>query len=100
MANSDLHKYSVQEALNIQTGGGGADVVLITGGDVTLSTHSYCAITALTECDVDVVSSDTDIWDSATAIIIPKGTTIYGNWTSVLITAGDSAIVYRTYSTD
>ena len=101
MASSNLHKYTVQEALNIQVAGGGADIVVnSSGSNVTLNTHTYCAITALTECDVDVVSTDTDIWDTKTTLIIPIGTTIYGNWSSVTIANGDSAYVHRTFSTD
>ena len=99
MAKSNLHRYSVQEALNIKTGGGGADICAPSGSDLTLSAHSYCAITALTETVATVTSSDTDIWDSG-AMTIPAGTTVYGNWTQVVIADGDKAVVYRIISTD
>ena len=100
MAKSSLHRYTVQDALNIQVGGGGCDVVVASGADVTLNAHNYCAITALTALDVDVTSNDTDIWDSHTTLLVPAGTTIYGNWSSVVIADGDSAVVYRINSTD
>ena len=99
MASSNLHKYTVQEALNIQVAGGGADIVVASGSDVTLNTYTYCAITALTALDVDVVSTDTDVYDSHTTLIVPAGTTIYGSWSSVVIADGDSAYVHRTFST-
>ena len=95
MAKSNLHRYSVQEALNIQVGAGGCDTVIASGSDVTLNAHTYCAITALTQCDLDLTSTDTDIWDSHTTLIVPVGTTIYGSWGTVVIADGDSAIVYR-----
>ena len=99
MAKSNLHRYSVQEALNIKTGGGGADICAPSGSDLTLSAHSYCAITALTECVATVTSSDTDIWDSG-AMTIPIGITVYGNRAQVVIADGDKAVVYRIISTD
>ena len=100
MAKSSLHRYTEQEALNILTGGGGADIVAASGSDVNLTAHTYVAVPAITECDVDLVSSDTDVWDSHTGLVIPAGTTVYGNWSSVNITDGDTAVVYRAHSTD
>ena len=100
MAKSNLHRYSVQEALNIQTGAGGYDIV--TGASV--SAGVYCAITILTgsvddgntsTCAVTTVAADVDLWDTITAIPIPVGTTIYGQWTTVTIPASNTAIVYR-----
>jgi hypothetical protein len=99
MAKSNLHGYSTQEVLNILTGGGGADISKPTSGTEILNAHSYVAITALTETVATVVSNDTDIWDSS-ALTIPAGTTIYGNWSVVVISQDDEAIVYRAYSTD
>lgn len=100
MAKSSLHRYTTQEALNILTGGGGADIVAASGSDVTLNAHNYVAITAITACDVDLTSTDTDIWDSHTTLVIPAGTTIYGSWSAVVIADGDTAVVYREHSTD
>lgn len=99
MAKSNLHRYSVQEALNIQTGGGGVDNVIASGSDVTLSAHTYCSITALTETAATVTSIDTDIWDSG-VYTIPAGTTIYGRWSQVVIADGDKCVVHRVESTD
>jgi hypothetical protein len=99
MAKSNLHRYTVQEGLNILSGGGGADIVAASGADVTLNAHSYVAITALTEAVATVTSNDTDIWDSG-EITIPAGTTVYGNWSQVVIADGDRAMVYRELSTD
>lgn len=105
MASSNLHNYSVQEALNIKTAGGGCDIV----SGAIVSTHTYCAITVLvgsvddgknSTCAVTATSTDTDIWDSLSAVPIPVGTTIYGNWSAVNIPADNTCIVYRTYSTD
>ena len=101
MAKSNLHRYSVQEALNIQTGAGGCDLVIASGSDVTLNAHTYCAITALNaDCDLDLTSTDTDIWDSHTTLIVPVGTTIYGSWGTVVVADGHSAIVYIKASFD
>ena len=99
MAKSNLHRRSTQEVLNILTGGGGADISTPTSGSEILNAHSYVAITALTEVTATVVSNDTDIWDSS-ALIIPAGTTVYGNWSTVVISQDNEAVVYRAYSTD
>lgn len=96
MADSNLHNYTVQEALNIQVAGGGMDYV--SAG--TVNAHTYVAITALDACTVSATSVDTDIWDSLTDIEVPAGTTIYGKFSAVTIGTGDSAIVYREHSTD
>ena len=97
MASSNLHKYSVQEALNILTGGGGYDVVTA----ATVNTHTYVAIYAVTApAVITTVSEDTDIWDTITALSLVSGTWVYGRWSSVQVGADDTAIVYRAYSTD
>ena len=97
MAKSNLHRYSVQEALNIQTGGGGYDVV--TAG--TVSDHTYCAIYAVSApAVITATSTDTDIWDSLSSLSLVSGTWIYGEWSSVTVGTGDTAVVYRKVSTD
>ena len=106
MAKSNLHKYSVQEALNIMTAGGGYDVVT----NATVNTHTYCAITILVGTEViedntasgtvTATSTDTDIWDSLSSLEVPVGCTIYGSWSEVTIGANDTAIVHRVISTD
>ena len=102
MAKSNLHRYSVQEGMNIKVAGGGYDIV---AGGATVNTHTYCAITVLTGATsgrgtVSATSSDTDIWDTMTTVEVPEGCTIYGNWSAVTMGSGDIAIVYRTLSTD
>ena len=92
-----LHKYTLQEGLNLELGQGGYDYVAPSGDSETISDHTYIAITALTASGGTVTvitSSDTDIWDT-TAVNLPVGVTIYGRWDSVIIADGDIAIVYR-----
>jgi len=86
-----INKYSANEAGSIQLGQAGADFV----SGATVNSHTYVAITALDACTVTAVSSDTDVWDSLSAIEVPAGCTIYGRWSSVQIGSGDFAIVYR-----
>jgi hypothetical protein len=104
MASSNLHSFTVQEALNKQTAGGGYELV----SNATVNSNTYCAITILTgsvddgknsTCAVTATSTDTDIWDTLTAIAVPVGTTIYGNWSAVTIPASNTAIVYKNDST-
>ena len=91
MATSNLHKYSTQEAQN-RLGGGGYDYVT----NATVNSHIYVAIQALsTNCVITATSSDTDIWDTLTAVTVLAGQTIYGEWSSVAVASGDFALVYR-----
>ena len=91
MATSNLHRYSSQEAQN-RLGGGGYDYVT----NATVNSHTYVAIQALsTNCVITATSSDTDIWDTLTAVTVLAGQTIYGEWSSVAVASGDFAIVYR-----
>ena len=106
MAKSSLHRYTVQEGLNILTGAGGCDIVT----NATVNTHTYVAITILVGTEViedntasgtvSATSVDTDIWDTLSTVEVPVGTTIYGQWSAVTIGANDTAIVYRSHSTD
>ena len=91
MADSNLHRYSTQEAQN-RLGGGGYDYVT----NATVNSHTYVAIQALSaDCVVTATSTDTDIWDSLSSVTVLAGQTIYGEWSSVQIASGDFAIVYR-----
>ena len=91
MANSNLHRYTNQEASN-RLGGGGYDYVT----NATVNSHTYVAIQALSvDCVVTATSVDTDIWDSLSSVTLLAGQTIYGEWSSVQIASGDFAIVYR-----
>lgn len=92
MADSNLHRYSTQEAAN-RLGGGGYDYVT----NATVNSHTYVAIQALSvACVVTAATSvDTDIWDTLSNVTLAAGQTIYGEWSSVQIASGDFAIVYR-----
>ena len=91
MANSNLHRYTAQEAEN-RLGGGGYDYVT----NATVNSHTYVAIQALSvDCVVTATSSDTDIWDTLSSVTLLAGQTNYGEWSSVQIASGDFAIVYR-----
>ena len=91
MANSNLHRYTAQEA-EIRLGGGGYDYVT----NATVNSHTYVAIQALsTDCVISATSLDTDIWDSLSSVTVLAGQTIYGEWSAVTVASGDFAIVYR-----
>ena len=91
MANSNLHRYTAQEAEN-RLGGGGYDYVT----NATVNSHTYVAIQALsTDCVISATSLDTDIWDSLSSVTVLAGQTIYGELSAVTVASGDFAIVYR-----
>ena len=100
-----IRKYTESEALNVQLGQAGWDIV----SNATVNAHTYVAITVLVGTEViadntasgtvTAVSIDTDIWDSLSTVEVPEGTTIYGRWNSVTIGANDTAIVYKEQST-
>ena len=99
MGNSHIRNRPTKENTGILTGAGGADYVAASGADVTLNAHTYVAITAFTATVATVTSVDTDIWDSG-ALAIPAGVTVYGKWSAVVITDGDTCYVYREASSD
>ena len=99
MANAHVRGRLTKENTGILTGAGGADYVAASGSDVTLNTHVYVAITAFTATVATVTSVDTDIWDSG-ALAIPAGVTVYGKWSTVVVTDGDTCYVYRESSND
>ena len=98
-----MDKYSASEALNVQLGQAGYDIVT----DGSVSANTYVAITATmgTEveansdtlhCTISATSIDTNVWDSLSSFELPVGTTIYGRWSAVTVTSADDiAIVYR-----
>ena len=96
-----MDRYNVGEALNVQLGQAGYDLVT----NATVNSHTYVAITILVGTEViadntasgtvTAVSIDTGIWDSLSTVEVPEGCTIYGRWNSVTIGANDTAIVYR-----
>ena len=99
MGNSHIRNRPTKENTGILTGAGGADYVAASGSDVTLNSHTYVAITAFTATVATVTSVDTDIWDSG-ALAIPAGVTVYGKWSAVVVTDGDTCYVYREGSSD
>ena len=96
-----INKYRENEALNLQLGQAGYDIV----SNATVNSHTYIAITVLVGSEViadntasgtvTATSSDTDVWDSLSNLEVPEGCTIYGRWSAVTIGSGDTAIVYR-----
>ena len=96
-----MDRYNVGEALNVQLGQAGYDLVT----NDTVNSHTYVAITVLVGTEVisgntasgtvTAVSVDTDVWDSLSTVEVPVGCTIYGRWSSVTIGANDTAIAYR-----
>ena len=96
-----MDRYNVGEALNVQLGQAGYDLVT----NAAVSDNTYVAITILVGTEViedntasgtvTAVSIDTGIWDSLSTVEVPVGCTIYGRWSSVTIGSGDTAIVYR-----
>ena len=108
MANAHIRSRPTKENTGILTGAGGCDYAAPSGSNVTLNAHTYIAITGLTATAADgtggtivtATSVDTDIWDTLTTITIPQGVTVYGKWSSVLVTDGDIALVYRESSSD
>ena len=63
----------------------------------------FYAITALVESTIDVSSCDTNVLENdnsqglqetATDIVLPKGVTIYGNFTSIELDASGSVLAY------
>ena len=96
-----INKYRENEALNLQLGQAGYDIV----SNATVNSHTYIAITVLVGSEViadntasgtvTATSSDTNVWDSLSNLEVPEGCTIYGRWSAVTIGSGDTAIVYR-----
>ena len=88
-----LHKYTVQEAQNAALGQAGS--VLI--DDDSTHTGPFTAITALTNCTVDVsdCTFGSLMVDYAADFVIPAGVTIYGTFTVFSIESGGKCIAYK-----
>ena len=110
MAKANLHRWSVQEGINILTGGGGYDIVTnATINNTTNPNTTWVAIQILvgTEVIADNTASGTitatcvdgDHGDNLSNLEVPVGATIYGNWSAITIGANDTAICYRSNST-
>ena len=92
-----LHRYTLQEGLNLELAQGGYDYVNAALGNVSLastSDYDFIAVTGMTEAELVLTSADANIWDEVT-VIVPAGTTIYGRWSGIRVSSGDKAIIYR-----
>ena len=91
-----MDKYSASEALNVQLGQAGYDIVG-SGETVNQTTNpntNWVAITVLTG-SITATSVDANIWGSLSTVAVPTGTTIYGRWSIVTTASNDIAIAYR-----
>ena len=89
MAKS-LHKYTIVEAQNIALGQAG--VIMI--DDTDAHTGPFVAITAITDAVVDVSECDMSFIEDVADFTIPKGVTIYGQFTSIELDSG-TVFAYR-----
>ena len=89
MAKS-LHKYTVVEAQNVALGQAG--VIMI--DDTDAHTGPFVAITAITDAVVDVSECDMSFIEDVADFTIPKGVTIYGQFTSIELDSG-TVFAYR-----
>ena len=62
--------------------------------DTNEHTGPYFALTALTEAVIDSSECTTNITDIPATLTIPKGVTIYGNFTSIELDSG-TIIAYK-----
>ena len=92
-----MDRYNASEALNVQLGQAGYDIV--TAATVNQTTNpdtTWVAITMIVGTTLTTATSvDTDVWDSISSLEVPAGTTIYGRWSVITIGSGDTAICYR-----
>ena len=89
MATS-VHKYTVVEAQNAALGQAGCILI----DDLIEHTGPFVAITAITDAEVDVSECDMSFIEDVADFTIPKGVTIYGQFTSIELDTG-SVIAYR-----
>jgi len=89
MATS-LHKYTVVEAQNAALGQAG--VIMI--DDTDEHTGPFVAITAMTDAVVDTSQCDMTYIEDVVDFTIPKGVTIYGQFTSIELDSG-TVFAYR-----
>ena len=92
-----MDKYSASEALNVQLGQAGYDIVTATSVNQTTNpSTNWIAITMIVGTTITTAASvDTNVWDSISGLEVPAGTTIYGRWSVITIGSGDTAICYR-----
>ena len=95
-----IRKYTESEALNVQLGQAGWDIV----SNATINAHTYVAITVLVGTEViadntasgtvSATSVDTDLGDTLSTVEVPEGCTIYGRWSEVHANTGSAYIAY------
>jgi hypothetical protein len=92
-----MDRYNASEALNVQLGQAGYDIVTATTVNQTTNPNTnWVAITLIEGTTLTTATSvDTNVWDSISALEVPAGTTIYGRWSVIVIGSGDTAICYR-----
>jgi hypothetical protein len=92
-----MDRYNASEALNVQLGQAGYDIVTATTVDQSSNpSTNWVAITMIVGTTVTTATSvDTNVWDSISGLEVPVGTTIYGRWSVIVIGSGDTAICYR-----
>ena len=79
-----LMRYTVAEAQNAALGQAG--VILI--DDTDAHTGPFVAITALEDAAVDISECDMSFIEDVADFTIPKGTTIFGRFTSIELDSG------------
>ena len=92
-----MDRYNASEALNVQLGQAGYDIVTATTVNQTTNPDTnWVAITLIVGTTLTTATSvDTDVWDSISGLEVPAGTTIYGRWSVITIGTSDTAICYR-----
>ena len=88
--SKSLHKYTIVEAQNVALGQAG--VIMI--DDTDAHTGPFVAITAITDAVVDVSECDMSFIEDVADFTIPKGVTIYGQFTSIELDSG-TVFAYR-----
>ena len=93
---SGIHHLSSQEGLNLELGQGGYEY----SAQATVAgfgNDTYIAVTALVADDgshCTVVLADIDTGEQVNHSI-PVGSTVYGRWSSVILSANEECIIYK-----
>ena len=91
-----LHKYTVQEARNVQLGQAGY-IGVATGAHTGAAVEGveYVAITSLHDnTEVTTTSFDSTLYPTITSLVVPKGITIYGRWSEIDVSSGGGIVAY------
>ena len=91
--NNGIHKYSVQEGVNLQLGQAGFDV--IAAGTTATETGTYIAIYNSSAVNA-TINATSAVGDSLSSFVLLSGDMIYGNFTDVDCDTADVVIIcYR-----